>query len=245
MNAMRDLFLAELGTEIDVNDFSRTCSIVRLEPDRAGSDIIVGYRVGDTTIIRAEPDHGPLVAPLNRDDEALDYDALRAWAIEHGWEEFDGNHTHVLEDGRFVPAPTPDGLTLVRLDAETDGDEIRAFLASNDPEDVEAADFEPDELDPYIVGLLDTDGTLVGVASAVEWEEGSAFGDIGIVIGDALRGRGAGKALTTGLLSMLDDAGVKPLYRCNWTRPVSRKLALSLGFEQVLELIAFRPANTP
>ncbi len=243
MATARTTFLTELGAEIDVDDFGLTRTIVRLEPDRAGSNIVVGYRVGETTIIRSEPDHGGLLESLERADEALGYETLRAWAADNGWEEFDGNHTHVLEDGQLRTAPIPSGLALVRLDAESDGDEIRAFLASNDPDDVEAADFEPDELDPHIVGLRDGDGALVGVASAVEWEEGSAFADIGIVIGDAVRGRGAGRGLVTGLIGVLDEAGMRPLYRCNWTRPISRKLALGLGFDQVLELIAFRPAN--
>lgn len=243
----REQYLTELATELALADFSGSSTIVRIEEDRAGSTLIVGYAVGDRFIVRTGPDYADLVQPLASDTAALSFDDLRAWASSVGWVDFDGGRSHIVERNELTDAPTPAGLDAVRLrpNAEPEiGDRVRAFLATQDADDVDAADIYPDELDDRMFGL-EENGELVALASSLVYDQGPSFEDIGILVAPAARQRGAARALVRMLSDDIFADGAYPLYRCNWSNVASRNVALSLGFEEVITLIALCPEGDP
>jgi len=242
-----DLYLAELAHELDLEDFDSSSTVVRIEPDRAGSNLIVGYAAGDRFIVRAAPEHEAIVQALASDSVALSFDGLRQWAETVGWVDFDGGRSHVIERSDLAEAAVPYGLDAVRLrpNVEPDtADRVRAFLSTQDPEDVDAADIYPDELDDRMFGL-EASGRLVALASSLVYDQGPSFEDIGILVAPSVRRRGVARALVGTLANDIFDDGAYPLYRCNWSNEASRRVALSLGFNEVLSLIALCPADDP
>ena len=51
---------------------------------------------------------------------------------------------------------------------------------------------------------------------------------------------GLGRSVVAGVSREMFGSATLPLYRCNWDRTPSRRLALSLGFREVLSLAAVR-----
>ncbi len=243
----RDLYLDELAAELELSDFDTPSTIVRIEPDRAGGNLIVGYMVGERMIVRAGPEHAGLVEDLESHTTARSFDDLRRWAKSVSWVDFDGGRSHVVDRVDLVEAPVPDGLEVVRIQPNAEpavGDRVRAFLSTQDPDEVDAADIYPDGLDDRMF-VFEEDGNLVALASSLVWDQGPSFEDIGILVAPAARRRGAARSLVRVLCDELFDDGAYPLYRCNWSNSASRNVALSLGFREVTSLLALCPEGDP
>lgn len=246
MVSAQQRYLADFRKSLGLDRLDIPATHVLIEDDRAGSNLIVGYVAEAATVVRAGPEHTDLVKPLASPDRAQSFDDLRDWATAQGWVEFDGGLSHVADPGDIRPAPVPDGLRAVRLDSNgADNERVVRWLEAADPNDVDEADFELDELDDRMVALVDQDQRIVALASCYPWELAPAFEDIGVIVAPSVRGRGAGRAVVRTLLDDLHADGQLGLYRCNWSNPTSRRLALGLGFELVTDLIALCPEGDP
>jgi GNAT superfamily N-acetyltransferase len=239
-------YLAEFRTSLGFERLDEAATHVLVEEDRTGSNLIVGYLVEAATVVRAAPEHADLVQPLASPDRSLDFDDLRSWAESIGWVEFDGGRSHVADPGDIAEAAVPDGLRAVVLAANgADNERVLEWLRSADPNDVDEADFDLDELDDRMVALVDESDEIMALASSYPWEMAEMFEDIGVIVSSAARGKGAGRAVVRQLLDHLHADGQLGLYRCNWSNATSRRLALGLGFHQITDLIALCPKDDP
>ncbi len=246
MSIARQQYLESFRTSLGIDDLGTTATHVLIEEDRAASNLIVGYSVEAAAIIRAAPEHAALVEPLRSTERAHTFDDLRAWADSIGWVEFDGGLSHVVDPGDLNDAPIPIGLRAVRLEPNgTDNERVVAWLGAADPGDVDEADFDLEELDDRMVALVDASDEIVALASCYPWDLAPAFEDIGVIVAPAGRQQGAGRAVVRSLLDDLHVDGQRGLYRCNWSNPASRRLALGLGFELVTDLLALCPHDDP
>ena len=239
-------YLEEFRASLGFERLDEPATHVLVEEDRAGSNLIVGYLVEAATIVRAAPEHAELVQPLASADRSLDFDALRAWATSIGWVDFDGGRSHVADPGDITEAPVPDAFRAVMLDANgADNERVVAWLRWADPNDVDEADFDLDELDERMVALVDETDEIMALASSYPWDMAEMFEDIGVIVSPTARGQGAGRAVVRQLLDHLHADGQLGLYRCNWSNTTSRRLALGLGFREVTDLIALCPKGDP
>ena len=161
-------YLEEFRASLGFERLDEPATHVLVEEDRAGSNLIVGYLVEAATIVRAAPEHADLVQPLASADRSLDFDALRAWATSIGWVDFDGGRSHVADPGDITEAPVPDAFRAVMLDANgADNERVVAWLRSADPNDVDEADFDLDELDDRMVALVDESDEIIGCTRVI------------------------------------------------------------------------------
>lgn len=245
-DSARRRYLDEFASSIGVARTDVPSTHVLIEDSRAGSNLIVGYVFDAITVVRAAPEHADLVMPLHTSERSRTHEELRDWAPEIGWVDFDGSLSHVVDRHAVRDAEVPSGLQAVRLEPNgADNERIVSWLTSAHPDDVEAADFDVDELDDRMVALVDESEQIVAVASSYATDEVPQFEDIGVIVCRNARGRGLGRVVVRQLLDDLHVDDQLGLYRCNWSNPWSRQLALSLGFEEILSLIALCPEGDP
>ena len=147
---------------VGVAQFDVPATIVLPEQGRAGSGFVAAYRIRQATCLRADPALTAGIEALADPSRALSFADLMGWAEQSGWEVTDGADSHVIASSALARRPLPDRATVVSLDRNEVGDHSRIaeLLASCDPDDVDAAEIELDDLDPLIVGLIDHDGRL-------------------------------------------------------------------------------------
>lgn len=226
---------------IPIDEFDRPQTLVVGESDRAGSALAVAYHLGETTVVRCDPDLVASLNPLVDTTPGLDSETFRARAEGLGLGFVNGGDQRVVPMAELVDPPQADGAHLRVLDPDSQADRrsIVDLLDSCDPEDVDAADFEPGQYDPRIIGLRDdVTGRLLVLASSRPWTGDSPFDDIGVLAVDSHRGRGLGRFAVKALCDLMATADRLPLYRNNWDRPASAALARSLGFQLVAQLTA-------
>ena len=223
------------------NVFERPATFVVAEDDRAGTAMAVGYHLGRAAVIRTDPALYDRLQPWSDNDVAIRPDQVRRRAGELDLTFVDGGDQHLIAPDDLRPAEAPDTAEFCLLVATDHGhwQRIDEFLAGCHPDDVDAAEFDPDELDPFLVALSDTTtGQLVALASARKWNVDARFDDIGVLTAEPYRGHGWGQAVVAGLCRRSLAADRHPLYRNNWDRSASKALALSLGFRLVAQLTA-------
>lgn len=229
-----------LDANVAPEALDRPQTLVLTEADRAGSGLAVAYHIGAPTLIRTDPDLAPQLQELNDPQVPLTSEAFQAWADQAGIGFFNGGDQHIMAAENLVDRPLPDGAGLRILDP--DQAEVRAvvseLLTSSDPEDVDAAEFELDDLDRHMLGLFDGSGALGALVSGRPWGSEDEFDDIGILVRDDLRGHGWGASAVTELCRRSFELGRLPIYRCNWDRPASKATALAVGFQLVGRLTA-------
>jgi GNAT superfamily N-acetyltransferase len=246
MSEARRRYLDDFRRSVGLADLASPATHIVIEDDRAGSNLIVGYAVEAKMIVRAGPEHADLVEPLRSDEQARTFGELCTWAAGNGWVEFDGGLSHVADPDDLGPAPIPAGLQGITLEPNgADSERVLAWLRAADPGDLDEGAFDLDELDDRMVALTDSSDNIVALASCYPWETAPTFEDIGVIVAPSARGQGAGRAVVRLLLDSLHDDGQLGLYRCNWSNPTSRRLALGLGFQQVTDLVAFCPVGDP
>lgn len=247
LHQITNTYLAALWSsmELDPQQLDSPQTLIRSEPDRVESDMAVAYHLGPLTVIRTDPALADDVQELVSPDETLDAERFKAWATERGWLFIDGGDQHLIDSSGLRVAPIPAGAELQDLDRENADHRslIADFVARNDPEDVEEAEVELDNLDPLIIGLVDGTGAVRAMASGRVWDDEESFDDIGVLVDDELRGQGWGAAVVSALCQASFAAGRLPLYRCNWSRTASKALAMSLGFTLVAQVSAVGPES--
>ena len=223
------------------------------EVDRAESNMAVGYHIGAATLIRTDPSLIGALAELVNPIQAIDIAGMQGWAADNEWEFIDGADFHVLSSEQLTAPPltatSPDAATQVaafkrvQLDRAVSADRslVAEFLEANEPQDVEAAEFEMDDLDPHIVGALDQNGILAAMVSGRVWDEDPVFDDIGVLVDIKWQRQGLGASLVHTFCQQSFERARLPLYRCNWSRGASKALASSLGFQLVAQVSALSP----
>jgi len=240
-----DKYVAALLSSMDVDAEQATSiqTLVRSEADRADSGLAVAYHIGNLTVIRADPALAADIAPLATPTKALTSDRFEQWAMARNWRFIDGGDHHVIDRAGLHMRPLPSAAHLRELDREDLGDRIlvAALLAANDPDDVDEAEFAMDDLDPFILGLIDATGALRVIVSGRVCDDDNDFDDIGVLTDEQLRGQGWGSAAVSAFCVASFKRGRLPLYRCAWSRTASKALAMSLGFKLVGQVSAVGP----
>jgi hypothetical protein len=182
------------------------------------------------------------VEGLASETDSFPVEALEGWAAANGATFLGGAWSFLLPPGRLGRCVPPAGGGLVHLnrDHASDWALIKALVDTSDPDDLEAADITMDALAPQIIGLTDGEGRLAAFASEQPWEYAPEFGDIAVLVRADKRNGGWGRAVVSTLCRDLLERGRLPLYRCNWGREPSRRLALAVGFRQNTSLAALR-----
>lgn len=237
---IRTRYLAAIAAATGAASLDRVETVVVPERNRAGSGMAVAYHVGSPTRIRADPALAGALDELTSSTIAVDADAFRSWACERGWRFVDGGDLHIVSPDQLRVRALPPGAELVELDGAgaDDRSRIADFLGASDYDDVDAAEFDIEDLDPHIVGLIDDRRRLIAMASGRIWENDPDFDDIAVMTRPDHRGEGWGAAVVAAFCVASFERDRLPLYRCNWSRVASKALASSLGFQLVGQLTA-------
>lgn len=248
LQQLADKYHAALAAsmEIDVAGFSRVETVVRVEQERAGSGMAVAYHVGAPTVIRTDPALADAIDRLANPSRALSAEDFRIWAESRDWQFIDGGDQHLVSRPDLQMRSLPSGAEIRRLERENAADHrlIADLFARSDPDDVEEAEFELDDLDPFILGLIDREGDLRSIVSGCVWDEDGDFDDIGVLTDESVRGQGWGSAVVSSFCIASFDRGRIPLYRCNWSRTASKALAMGLGFQLMGQVSATGPIQS-
>jgi len=222
--------------------FDRPGTIVVPAVAREGSRMAVVYGIGRASLVWCDPAVADQVAVLGDESVTFPVEQVEEWAVTVGAEFAGGAWSHLVDDAGLVDPEMVEGHTFRLLDGEADGDRalIEGLVAVCGEDDAEYAEIDMDDLDPLLAGLIDGAGELVGFAGGLPWENDEAFWDIGVLSHVERRSRGLGRSVVAGISREILSRGHLPLYRCNWDRAPSRRLALSLGFREVLSLAAVR-----
>jgi len=238
----RFLAAIAMAAGIDPVRINRPGTVIAPAADREGTGIAALYRLGDLSMVWCDPAVADRVAGLADSSATFSVDSLEAWAAVNGAVFIGGAWSHLIDDAGLVDPEMIEGHTFRLLDGEADGDRalIEGLVAVCGEDDAEYAEIDMDGLDPLLAGLIDGTGELVGFAGGLPWENDEAFWDIGVLSHVEHRSRGLGRSVVTGISREILSRGHLPLYRCNWDRIPSRRLALSVGFREVLSLAAVR-----
>ncbi len=220
-------------------------TVVIPEDQRAGTSYVVGYRLRQMTCLRVDPSLASEVEELADPERSLSLEELSAWAEHAGWRIVDGGDSNLVTAMELTVRPPPSGATVVALDCDNQAhrDRIAELIDQCDPDDVDAAEIEMDDLDPIIRALVDADGRLGAFASGRRWTDDERFDDIGVITREDLRRSGWGGAVVAAFCQASFALNRLPLYRYNWSRPQSKALSLSLGFRPALSLLAVTPTT--
>jgi hypothetical protein len=205
---------------------TRGTSVVADE-SRVGSRLAVAYAVADHTIVWCDPEVADRVAEL-AGPLVVDVDTFLDRARAAGGDEYGRTVQRVL-DGPLTEPRT--ALAVRRFDPEDPDDlsRLTRFVALCSDDDLEDAELDLADLDPFASVTLDRD-EILAYASARPWTYGPAFDDIAVITRpDARRGH-RGAAAVAHLVRRSQAHRRLPLYRCDHDNLGSNRLAESLGF---------------
>ncbi|MCP4225663.1 MAG: GNAT family N-acetyltransferase [Actinomycetia bacterium] len=228
---------------MDVARFRTTGTVVVPEPKRAGSSMAVAYQLDHLCVIRTDPGLSDAVERLASPTVTRSSEEVTGWAEDQGWLFIDGGDSHLINPDRMVVCDSPPETTSVVLDRDEprDVDLIAELIEGCSRDDLDDAEIDLDDLDPLIVGLVDDKGRIGAYASGRPWDDDALYDDIGVITIADRRGQGWGAAVVNDFVGRSLELNRFPLYRCNWSNTASKALAMSLGFEQVVELVAVGP----
>ncbi len=239
----RYLAAIEAGARLPAGGLNNVETLVLPEADREGSAMAVAYHIGSPTLIRTDPALADALSELASPTTAIDADAFHAWSTSRGWTVMDGADQHIAAPDQLRSRLLPPTSRLVSLDRDVPADRssMAALFDANDPEDVDSAEFDMDDLDPHIIGLVDQTDKLGALVSGRPWHDDEGFDDIGVMTHEQYRGQGWGGAAVSAFCLASFERGRMPLYRCNWSRVASKALALSVGFQFIGHVSAVGP----
>jgi GNAT superfamily N-acetyltransferase len=241
---MERRFRAAIATAagIDATRFNRPGTVIAPDSDRDGSQMAVIYRIGELSLVWCDSTIADRVQMVADDTAPFPTRGLAAWASANGGVYVGGAWSHLVVPDEIDVPPIPPRYTWRALDGDrvADRDLIEGLAARCDDEDIDEAELEMDDLDPLIIGALNGEGRLVGEAGARPWDADEGFGDIGVLVDPSERRLGLGAGLVARLCGRQSGTRWLPLYRCNFDRAASRRLALSIGFQEVSSLEAVR-----
>lgn len=211
--------------------------------DRRGTKLASAYLIGAHSVVFCDPELVTLLDDLASADDSFSPNEVASWASRHGFEYIGAGWNHLVDRSMLTRVPASEGANRVILDRDnpTDRALITDLVEATSPEEADEADLDLDNLDPFIVALLDR-GRIVAYASEKPSEHDEAFADIAVLTRATLRSRGWGRAVVSFLCDEIFDRGRFPLYRCAQENMHSRRLAVALGFKEVVSLAAMRAA---
>jgi GNAT superfamily N-acetyltransferase len=229
-----------LAGVIGVVDPDRRGTSVHAHEDRRGTGLVTHYPLGVRSALWSDPDVAESVtaAIARHADEPLTRAGWDSIARSQGAVPVGVGLEHLLPDRWVAPSAAA---TVVDFDPELP-DTVRRvtdLLARCPEDDRDEADFDPQHLDPFLVGWVDGD-ELVALAGGRPEPVRPGFHDIGVLVRPDRRREGIGVALVAAVSARLLDAGEYPLYRCNLDNVGSRRLAEQVGYVRALEIAAYR-----
>ena len=241
----RYLAAIEAGAGLPAGGLGRVETLVLAEADREDSAMAVAYHVGCPTLIRTDPALAEELSELASPVMAINAKGFEAWSANRGWTLIDGGDQHIASRDQLRLSPLPPTARMVVLDRDVPSDRslMAALFDASDPDDVDSAELDIDDLDPHIIGLLDPTHKLGALVSGRPWHDDDGFDDIGVLTHDQYRGQGWGAAAVSTFCVASFDRGRIPLYRCNWSRVASKALAMSLGFQLIGHVTAVGPST--
>lgn len=209
---------------------------------RAETGIATCYRLGERAVLWCDAAVSQQLTPLVS-RSGLTPEEFVTWGAERGHEYVGSGVMRVLPTGQT--AQTVDGQPApAAFDAESRDhrEQIQAFIATCEPDDVDEADIEMDNLDPVIrcTVIGQTDQTVTAFASARPFDVAPAWWDIGVLTHGNHRRSGLGRACVEAVMGDIVAAGGRPLYRHDLENTGSDALATSLGFVPATHLCALR-----
>jgi GNAT superfamily N-acetyltransferase len=210
-----------------------------LAPDasRAGGGSATSYPTPAGTIIWCDPAIVGVLSEVIGDaaETAIASDDFVELAIAAGATLLGFGRNRVLEGALRHPRldALAVGLSVRLLDRESAADvALLADLASAaSADDLDEADLDLDNLDPFYVGLLEKD-RLAAYACGRPSEINERFDDIGVLVHPSFRRRGLGAHVVGEFIERrgLADPDRLMLYRCTTENAASNAIAESLNF---------------
>ncbi len=210
-------------------------TVVAPGADRAGSGSATSYPTPLGTIVWCDP---ALVESVTDILSAVAHQAIDSMqfvhlATSHGATLSGFGNNRVLVDGLRPAKLAASAFGVRRLDRDNSVDRstLAGFIEFASEDDLDEADLEMDNLDPYIVGVFD-DGKLVAYGSGRPSEIDERFDDIGVLTHADHRGQGLGALVVSEFVGrrLASDPSRRMLYRCTTENGGSNAIAKSLGF---------------
>ena len=215
------------------------------DPDRVGRRSATSYPTPAGTVIWCDPALIDQIALLLADEGGTAITTGR-WvelAVAAGAEHAGSGNNRVLIGEIDRPSNGDGRFAARRLDrhVESDVETLRSFVIGIDQDDLDEAELDLDELDPFIVGLFDGD-EMVAYASSIPADEMPEFDDIAVLTHPQHRRRGLGALAVAEFVAHRTraDPTRRMLYRCDVDNTGSNGVAEALGFDFVHTIGAVR-----
>jgi GNAT superfamily N-acetyltransferase len=220
---------------LDPEIFEVPGTTVRSTDERRGTRLVSHYRVGAHSVLWCDPSVVGHAHDLARSSRPIESAELALWGDLVGAARVGSGFDHVVPLGTRLPRTAGAVAVLDPLHAL---DLVGELLASCSDDDRDEAEFDLEDLDPFLAGWIDDD-RLLGLAGAREWTARPGFLDIGVIARPAVRGGGVGRAVVAEVASQAQLHGYSPLYRCNADNEASWRLCRGLGFEVAATIEAY------
>lgn len=210
-------------------------TVVAPEADRAGGGSATSYPTPRGTVIWCDPALVDTLSALLTDaaDGALDSERFASLAVDAGASVLGFGRNRVLEGPLQSPRALPGAVSVQLLDRDEAGDValLAELAAASSDDDLDEADLDLDNLDPFYAGLIE-DGRLVAYACGRPSEIDERFDDIGVLVHPGYRQRGLGASAVAAFVERRQaaDPSRLMLYRCTTENAGSNAVSESLGF---------------
>lgn len=239
MGAVLDQYFAALATtaKAAANRSLDGGTMIAPVDDRVATRSATSYPTPFGTIVWCDPAFADRLAVVlgERVEHPISSDEFVELATADGAELLGFGRNRVLDGQLRVPTAGGHGaeLSVRRLDRDVVADValLTALAAEVTEDDLDEADIELDNLDPFCVGLLDG-RQLAGYASGRPSEIHERFDDIGVLVHPAHRRSGLGARAVAEFVQQRQVANPDRLmlYRCTTENAGSNRIAESLGF---------------
>ncbi len=223
---------------VPVDRFATSGVSVVAGEDRRGSRLVSHYRVGRHSVVWIDPEVAGALHDWHGAAESVSLADFRRWSLARNAVSLGRGLEHVLP-GRFESPPRRPAVRVLDGSDPSVARFVRDLIDVCSDDDRDEADFDPDALDPHLVGWCD-DGALLAVAGGRPFDARPGFLDVGVLVHPKARRSGLGRAVIAGVVDEVIAADGRPLYRCGRHNEGSQRLCRGLGFVQVVELEAFR-----
>jgi GNAT superfamily N-acetyltransferase len=247
-------YLAALreSAELLLGEPVRPGTMVVVDRDRAGTGTATCYPTPGASIVWCDADVAERLSsvasssPLSAAEFVAAAERLGAQLVGYG-------HNRVLDAAPRRPDADADELVVRHVTGdkaidkaideaiggnvgaiEPIGEEVismlAALIADCDPDDVDEADLDLDQLDPAITLLVASDGTIAAYASGRPHELDPLLDDVAVLTHPEWRGRRLGALAVYEFVRRRQSEGRRLLYRCNVDNVASNRVAETLGF---------------
>lgn len=212
-------------------------TVIAPDPDRLDGGSATSYPTPSGTIIWCDPKLANMLVELLDGcvERAISSNEFAQLATGAGAKVLGFGRNRVLDGPLRTPSARPldGGLAAKRLDCDAAGDValLAVLAAAVSDDDLDEADLDFDNLDPFYVGLFAGD-QLVAYACGRPSEIHERFDDVGVLVHAEHRRRGLGASAVAQFIQQRRAADPERLmlYRCTTENVGSNGIAESLGF---------------